>query len=255
MSPHGRRTLGLVVASFLVLTGCRSFRPVGPARARELLGELAEAAPTSTRVRRGVDLESRAISGRFEAVLISVSGAAPAGRLQLLPQVGPKLLDLAFHEGRVAGYFPAAGVTLSMVRQEGNVLPRHPLSFIVASLIEDLTPISSDRVLGERRASEVTPGETTIEVLLDSAVEGCTVSVLLDEARTIVGRDYELRGVRWTERRQSGITRFVGRGFSWTMGEAAIEEIPEPSALLFELDVPDSDRDRRPDPGRAGEQP
>jgi hypothetical protein len=136
--------LGLLAMLCATLAGCASFGPLSA----ELSGKLAAtAAPLAPSRRRAqIDMQGQ---GFFEAVLVT-DGTGTRARLQLLPEVGGKLLDLAITPERIAGYMPPAGISLLHLRDAHQAPPRHLLAFVAASVLEVVSPLTPERVRGER---------------------------------------------------------------------------------------------------------
>ncbi|HVS18538.1 MAG TPA: hypothetical protein VMT18_08055, partial [Planctomycetota bacterium] len=170
------------------LAGCVSFAPLSA----ELAERLAEQAQPCSPFRQRAQVEMEGY-GLFEAVLVA-DGASSRARLQLLPEVGGKMLDLAIAPERIDGYMPPAGIALTHVRHARLAPPRHLLAFIAASVLEAITPITSERVLGERA---IAGGS---ELHLRPALEGLEVTAQVDKEGRLLAREYRLRGVRWRER-------------------------------------------------------
>jgi len=215
----------------LLLGGCATFGPPDPAVLADALADRPEAGAIRRRAR--LDLEGEHLSGRFTAVLVAWRGPEPSARLQVLPEVGGKLLDLVVTPERVAGYVPMAGLAVDHARGEGPV-PRHLLGFVAASLLEDLTLLSRGRVLGSRPR----PGGGH-ELLVAGALEGCRVTVELDPSGAILGRTFRLRGVGWREVRTPDGRRFVAPGLEWRLGDVTRETLAEVPDRLFDLQLPE----------------
>ncbi len=206
-----------------LLAGCTSLDPAAP----ELVSKLASEPSDAVYLRRvcEVELDSVGMGGTYSAVCIARSGVPAAGRLQLLPQVGGKLLDLAFDGQRISGYFPAAGASLDHPR--GTAPPRHLLSFLVASLLEEFTPLTPDRVLGQSGS----------ELHLRGALEGCSVVLELGPDSAVLARRFQLRGVSWREDLEGDWRVFRGAGFTWRMGPASDVILEDVDPGLFRLEL------------------
>jgi hypothetical protein len=79
----------------LVLAGCAGWsEPTARDRERLALGDDVRSLPDYVRGRAVVEVESPWLSGTFTAVLAARTGSDPRVRLQLLPDLGGKALDL-----------------------------------------------------------------------------------------------------------------------------------------------------------------
>lgn len=213
--------------------GCRGLSEPGPEVQRQVR-ELS-VPDGSVRRRANVELEASGLLGKYVGAAVLRAGEEPAARLQLLPNVGSKLLDLAVNGDRISGYFPAAGVRVDHARS-GGAPPRHVLSFLAASLLEQVVPLEG-RVLGVIREDE---GGALLRA--EGALEGVALRVRLDGQGRVVERRYKLRQVSWTETIEGGSRAFRGRGFAWTMTDIEEAGIPAPPDALFQLELPPEDR-------------
>lgn len=213
--------------------GCRGLAEAGP----EVLAQVRalDVVEDAVRRRASVELEASGLLGTYTGAVVLRAGERPAARLQLLPSVGSKLLDLAVDDERISGYFPAAGVRVDHLRADGAP-PRHVLSFLAASLLEQVVPLEG-RVLGVLRKS----AEGT-ELSATGALEGVRLRVRLDPDGRVVGRTYRLRRVTWTETLAANGRSFRGRGFGWTMTGVEEDAIPFPADTLFRLELPPEDQ-------------
>jgi len=225
--------LGLALAAFGA--SCRSFGPL-PSTLAEVLPQTVTKAETAERRIALIDLDSTHVSGRFTAVVVVRHGERPALRAQVIPEVGGKLLDLVVTPERVRGYFPHAGPALDFERSSGRTPPRGLLSFLAASLVEEATPISSERALGAR------PCDEGWELQLRSALEGVRVIARLDARGRLLERRYSLGGVGWRERFEPHHT-FESHDFRWVIVEEHSEAIAAPPDTLFELALPSRSED------------
>lgn len=152
-----------VALPLLLLAGCAGWaEPTAEDRARLRDRTLL---PRYLRSTTRVVIESPWISGSFAAVLVGRIGEDPAVRLQLLPDLGGKALDLLARPDRVRGSFPHAGESVDW-RLPGDAKP-HPLLFIAITLLEEFGPPPAGRVTGVRdgacRLRPVVPG-TRVEM-------------------------------------------------------------------------------------------
>ena len=79
-------------------------------------------------------------------LILARSGPRPLVRLQLLPDLGGKALDLLVSPERLTGWFPATGEGVDWALPDDACA--HPLLFIGITLLERFTPVTEDRVLG-----------------------------------------------------------------------------------------------------------
>lgn len=215
----------------LLLCGCTTFGPPDPAVLADVVTDRTEADTIRRRAR--LELEGEHLSGTFTAVLIARRGRAASARLQVLPEVGGKLLDLVVTPERVVGYVPMAGLAIDHARGAGPV-PRHLLVFVAASLLEDLTPLTRERVLGSRPRRD---GGHELQVA--GALGEGRVTVELDPSGAILGRAFRLRGARWREVRTPDGRRFVAPGLEWRLGDVRRETLAGVPAGLFDLELPE----------------
>ncbi len=171
-------------APLLLAAGCSGFGAPGETDL-ELLRSIPPPAGPFVRIRATVDIDGRWLAGTFEAALAARSGADPAVRLQLFPDLGGKALDLAVRRDRITGYFPQSGEGIDWALP--SEARAHPLLFIGLTLLERFSPVGPDRVLGVR------PGPPP-EFLLRPAVD--LVRVVWNG-----GRIYRWApGVEWSEK-------------------------------------------------------
>lgn len=98
------------------------------------------------RARATADLESEHLSGTFEVLLLARTGPRPLVRLQLLPDLGGKALDLLVSPERLIGRIPATGEDVDWSLPDDA--RAHPLLFIAITLLERFAPVTEDRLVG-----------------------------------------------------------------------------------------------------------
>ncbi len=213
--------------------GCRGLSEPGP----EIQRQVRELSVPDGAVRRraSVELEASGLFGNYVGAAVLRAGEEPAARLQLLPNVGSKLLDLAVNGDRISGYFPAAGVRVDHGRANGTP-PRHVLVFLAASLLEQVVPLEG-RVLGV-----ILEDEDGVVLRAEGALEGVALRVRLDGQGRVAERRYRLRHVSWTETVEGDRRAFRGRGFGWTMTDIEETGISDPGDALFQLELPPEDQ-------------
>lgn len=208
-----RRLLHMLSA--LVLVGCSALGPP-PEGARELLAVRDEAA--GERRVGYVDIESEAFTGSFKSVLVSESGG-PRVRLQLLPELGTKVLDLAAGPDGLQSVW-AFGAGDGTARLE---------RMVAISLLEGAAGLDFARVVaGAERAAggfvlEVAPVVPGVEVRVEVAADG-----------RVVGRRFADGVVRWAERFEPEHA-FVAPGFSWRVLDEERTPLEAVPAGLFEV--------------------
>lgn len=145
-----------------------------------------------------VDIQSPWISGTFTAAVAARTGDDPAVRLQLLPDLGGKALDLLARPDRVTGSFPHTGERIDWRLPDDA--RAHPLFFIAITLLEEFGPAADRRVIavrpGEARLRPVVPG-TRVE-LRDTEDGGSEKRISWGAARWTyaVGRSVEAPDLR-----------------------------------------------------------
>jgi hypothetical protein len=225
----------LAICLLLLLIGCRALQPAP----RGLLQRIAEidASRSPTFRRQGeVRIESSKVSGTFTALLVAQRGDAPRARLQLLPDLGGKVLDLAISECRIAGYFPQAREGVDVPLEDAERAPRHLLVFMAITLLEELTPLSP-RVLGAERRGEL------FALTLAPALEGASVEALVDKDGFVSERRYRFRHVGWTETRLGGGAEarevvLEGEDFLLVVRPGASDPADDLDDSLFKLELP-----------------
>lgn len=216
----------------LLTVGCNSFGPLSPELAAQL--EFADPALAIRRKAR-VRVESEWFSGEFNAIVIEERRPLPRIRLQLLPDVGGKLLDLVASPEAVTALWAHSG----KVEREWQGLT----GFLAVSLLEGSLPISPARVLGSRSTMDGHELELMPVILgpgaglswpNHSTAPDLEVHVDLDEDGKALRRRYRLGRVGWTESLR-GERRFESRNFEWRVLEESWEPITPPSERIFQL--------------------
>jgi hypothetical protein len=196
----------------LALAGCGL--PAPTARDFERVRRLPPPPGPYARVKAVADLESEHLSGTFEVLVLARSGPKPVVRLQLLPDLGGKALDLVVSPDRLQGRFPATGESVDWALPDEA--RAHPLLFIGLTLLERFAPITEDRVNGADR------GEFELEPL----VEGSSVRYSNGEHRFGWGA-----WVRWTARAEE----VRAKGFLLKLRDVKIEALASIDEGLLRL--------------------
>ncbi len=213
-------------------TGCRSFEPPTTELAKLLPVASPDVAGSLHRHSLRIAIESKALSGEFEAVAATRAAPAAAGRLQLFGDLGGKLFDMAAHPESFVGYFPHAEIGVAFDASEDE-LPRHLIGFMAASLLEASTPITFERV---RAARSLDDGGW--ELNLHPMMGGIEVIARLSPTGELLERLYEVRGVHWTE--SIGRERvFRGGDFYLTLSDEVSSVIDSIPTDAFELELPE----------------
>lgn len=155
------------------------------ARLRELLPPRAP-----FRVQLEVEVESAGLRGLFDGVLIA-RPSPPAVRLQLLPDLGAPILDVAATPAQIAGTLHGEAA-VRVWRGTATDPGPHPLLMFGITLLEQCAAVAPERVLC---VSEGSPPRLTLR--------GCFPGVAIDDARLVggqlVGRTFTYGGARWCD--------------------------------------------------------
>ncbi len=164
--------------------GCQGFAPPAPATLQRLRPmPLARELPP----RFELEIESQLLTGVFDAVFaVGDQGFA----LQLFPDIGGKVFDLAVGRDRVVAATPA-GPYLATAPLDSA--PPHLALVLAAAFAELLAPVAASRVLGERPL-----GDGGMEVLLQPALGSGRVVARLAGDGTVAAYTIELGHLRFT---------------------------------------------------------
>jgi hypothetical protein len=193
----------------LALAGCGL--PAPTARDFELVRQLPAPPGPYVRAKAVADIEGEKLSGTFDVLLLARTGPRPLLRLQLLPDLGGKALDLVASPDHLRGRFPHTGEEIDWNLPEDA--KAHPLLFIAITLLEQFAPVTEDRVIGAGQTS------TWAVLELSPLVEGAGVE--------LIGRPWEFPNT-------------FGRRFSWGWGvlwKAREHEVTAPGFHLKLRDV------------------
>jgi hypothetical protein len=169
-----------------LLIGCSAFEPGPPPVLPDPGG-----AERGVRLVLEVEIESRQLTGIYDGVLVARTAPAPAVRLQLFPDMGGKVLDVAADPTRIAGLMPLAAIHREW--RAGERASPHLLLLLGVSLLENAAP------LGRERISAHAPGPP-IRVRADGTFPGSAVEAVLDGAGRVVEREMRWGQARWRER-------------------------------------------------------
>lgn len=133
------------VVAATALAGCGGL-PAPTPRDLEFVRQIPPPPGPYVRVKAVADLESEGMSGTFDVLLLARTGPRPLIRLQLLPDLGGKALDLLASPEHLSGGFPPTGEEIDW-ELPGDARA-HPLLFIAITLLERLAPVTEDRVIG-----------------------------------------------------------------------------------------------------------
>lgn len=210
------RAILLILAG---LTGCQSLGPPPPA-----LRELLATGESSALRRQGrVRISSTWFSGEFDAIAIEDRGASPRVRMQLLQDLGGKLLDLVAHPTGVTAHWPHTG---QRERERSGFI-----GFVCVTLLENAVPVSWDRIV----AGEITGTGFRVELSPVSQDLDLVVHAELDQNGKLLARHFQLGNVGWSEELLP-THRLLSRDFEWIFLEESSERIDPPSARLFDLE-------------------
>ncbi len=218
--------------------GCASEHAIDPGLEAALL-ERASAAPSSPlREKSRVRITTEHLRGDFESVLVASPGASPRARLQLFPEVGGKILDLAATRERITGVMPQAGRDVDVdVAQHGADAPRDLLFFMGVTLLEMFAPIPPSRVRGA-----VTDGQRTV-LRVEALVPGVDLFAVVGADGVVVERRFAFRGAQWVAREGDRL-EIEGKDFEMTVERGAREPLAQSAApdALFAIPLPGRSR-------------
>jgi hypothetical protein len=177
-----------------------------------------------------MSVDSPSFAGEFEGVVLAKQEiGGPAVRMQLLGDVGPKMLDLLARPDRITGYFPQTreAVDCSLPKEAAP----HPLLFMGASLIEKFTPVTRERVAGIREEGQ---GRW---LNLRPAVAGMTTQVFQTKSGSLEKRRHSwMTGVGWEEEWTNADTCTI-TGPKISIHLKILEWIAEPQAKPAALEL------------------
>jgi hypothetical protein len=189
---------------------------------------LLDAAPPPSFLRGAgvVRIDAPFLSGVFDARLVAACGSAPRVRLQLFPEVGGKILDLAASAAGAAGAVPPAGLDWRTELGAASP-PPHTMLFFAVTLLERFASLTPERALGVRRRGGL------VEVSLRPVVAGTEVIAVLGAPGEVRERRYRYAGAAWRE--VLGPPYLVeGAGFSLRVDAERLEAVTAVPDRAFE---------------------
>ncbi len=222
-----------LIVAIVACTGCAGPRALDPGVAAALLANASASSTAPFRERARVRITTDRLRGDFEAVLVAVPGPQPRARLQLFPEVGGKILDVAATPKRITGVMPQAGRSIDATVDEDGAAhaERDVLFFIGATLLERFAPLVPSRVeRSDGGALDLAP-----------VFAGVSVTALVDGDGRVHERRYRFRGASWVERDGDRV-EIEGHDFQMTIERGAPEPL-DPTATpdsLFVIPRPGS---------------
>ncbi len=171
-----------------------------------------------------VEIATPGLQGLFTARLVARCEDPPLVRLQLFPDLGGKVLDLAVDRATVRGVIPHAGV---QVTQPIPALARTDLlTFVALTLRAEFTPLVAARIEGMRREGD------ELQLRTHDGDSGCAVVHVL-RAGGIVRRELSWRGLHWSiVREAAGDWRIESPEGSWRIQTRGQPTKPPPDELF-----------------------
>jgi len=201
----------LVLALLVAAGGCRGFGAPPPA----LLAALPPPDHTGVRAQATVEIDSDALRGTFDALLLADRGPRPRVRLQLFPDLGGTVLDVTATPERITGGFPGA----DSVDAAPGAAARHGVVFLGLTLLEQLAPLTPERVTGARAIDD------GWLVRVAPVWPGLDVEARVSRTGAVRERRYAYRGVRWVERRDGEAFVVTAPGFSFRASAPRVETL------------------------------
>lgn len=180
------RKLGRALAALGALACGSCCSAPEPAALRSLLA--APGAPF--RLQLEVEVESEGLRGLFDGVLIA-RPSPPAVRLQLLPDLGAPILDVAASPDKIAGTMHG-DASPRVWRGAPDDPPMHPLLLFGITLLEQCAAVAPERVL-------CATGGVAPRLDLRGLFPGVSIEAARLVAGQIVGRSFVYAGARWSD--------------------------------------------------------
>lgn len=183
----------LLTLSAYAAIGCHRYIPLTPAQAKQLQENEAAAKAPYVRRKLLVDSNSEQLPGQFEGVFIGQREPQIRYRLQLFPDLGPKVLDMAIDAQHLIVTNSPKEPAYQQVFGENAPTIKRPLTLFAVSLYRHFGGLRQGDVIGSR------------------SIEGGYILRLKPHASGIESYaevDPALRLKKW---------RFNYRGFSWEL--------------------------------------
>ncbi|MEM7261582.1 MAG: hypothetical protein AAF488_06290 [Planctomycetota bacterium] len=223
--------LGAVAVIAITLLGCSTWRPA-PADFVRPDPEPAFALPghdLGVRVEASISVESPQFAGRFRALIAGNTGPTPRVRIQLYPDVGGKILDLAASSDRIVGFTTDGSQKLDV--NVPHPLPRSFLTFLALTLLDrHLQPVADTPL-----QISTDHGGELVAFRRPSAWPGHRV----EEPRRLTNlRVHHYRSVSWNEQVTENRIAITAPDFSLTIEPTDVDyDSPLPESV-FVLELP-----------------
>jgi hypothetical protein len=171
------------------------------------------------RVTAVADLESERLAGTFDVLVLARTGPSPLVRLQLLPDLGGKAVDLEASPDRLRGRLPHSGEEIDW-ELPGDA-KAHPLLFIAITLLERFAPLREDRPRSAAAISGHVQGDGPIRTMIRLTPIVPGAKARLDRGQ----RAWELvlgwGPVEWTVREHE----VIAKGFHLKLRDVKVEAL------------------------------
>lgn len=214
--------------ALLALAGCGLPAP-GPRHHQFVRGLPTPPGPYA-RVTAVADIEGDKLSGTFDVLVLARTGPRPLVRLQLLPDLGGKALDLVASPDHLSGRFPHTGEAVDWTLPDEA--KAHPLLFIAVTLLERFAPITEDRLEGAIAISGHVRDDGPVRTImkLTPVVDGSSSELAAGAVKweRVLGWG---RGVSWTVREHE----VLAPGFHLRLRDVKIEALGALDESLLKL--------------------
>ena len=218
------------LAAACLAGGCRAAPVAGD---YALIRSLPPPPGPYARVKAVADLESDALSGTFDVLVLARTGPRPLVRLQLLPDLGGKALDLVVSPDRLTGVFPPTGERVDWALPDEA--RAHPLLFIGLTLLERFASVTEDRLLSAFNISGFAAGQgpSCRFIEIEPVVQG--LDLFMAGPLWEPAAPYELRfqwgGARWLLFRDE----IRAKGFRLSLRDVKVEALASIDESLLKL--------------------
>ncbi len=215
--------------ALLAAAGCPGFETPGPPETSRLLLSMPPPGAPFIRLKVRMTIDSPALAGVFDGVIVLRTGTRPAVRAQFFPDLGGKVIDLLARPDRITGYFPLQKEGIDLALPEEARL--HPLSMIGVTLLEHAAALQAGRVTGVRG------GDEGPWYRIAGAAPGVELTLQLRGEFTV--RQFAWKhGVQWCETSSSTGATVAAPGLSVRL-DILERQHPDPlPESLFELALP-----------------